>query len=1715
MLRRSHLVVIVAVLVGVSGCGSGGTHTVVTQIPPSISAQPQAQTILTGKTATLTVMVTGNPPISYQWYQGTSGSGSPISGATSASYTTPPLTVTTNYWVQVSNSAGTVNSGTVTVTVTPPPVISTVSPPAGPLAGGVLVTLTGTGFQTGATVTFGGSAATGVTVVSATSITAVTPAHTAAAANVVVTNPDTQTGTCAGCYTYEPAPAPTSITPNAGSTAGGTTVSIVGTGFLAGATVLFGATAATGVTVNSGTSITAITPPLGAGTVPVIVTNIDGQSGTLNNAYSYNPPPQLVSLSPSGGALGGGTSVTLTGTGFQTGAKVTFNGIMATGVSVVSATTIMATTPANAAGTDPVVVTNSDLQSSVPCDCFTYEPAPTVTAVSPTNGSKGGGAIVTITGSGFLAGAMVTFGVTPATGVKVVSATSITATTPADPTGTANVVVTNTDTQSGTCSGCYTFNPPPTAGSISPNSGSTVGGTPVTITGSGFFTGATVTFGGAAATGVTVVSATSITAVTPAQAAGPATVAVTNPDGQTASISNGFTFVAPPAPTSISPSSGALAGGTSVTITGTAFQAGAKVTFGGAAATSIIVVSATSITATTPAHAAGAVNVVVTNPDNQFGTCTACYTYNPIPTVTLVVPANGSQGGGTNVTITGTGFLPGATVTFGGNAATSVVVVSSASITATTPAHPPANPPAPVNVVVINPDGQSGTCTCYTFNTAPGVTSVAPSNGALAGNTPVTITGTGFLAPASVTFGGTAATNVIVVSSTSITATTPAHSAGLVAVGLTNGDGQMGSCTCYTYNPLPTITSISPAGGNPLGGMTVTITGTGFLPGVMVTFGGKAATVVSSTSTTITVTIPANPAGPVNVVVTNVDGQTSAPGSFTYEVAPNPTSVTPNNGTQAGGTPVTITGTGFITGATVTFGGTAATNVAVVSSTSITATTPAHTPGPPPVNVVVTNPDTQAGTCPICYTYNPAPNPTSVSPSAGALGGGTPVTISGTGFLTGATVSFGGAAATNVTVVNGTTITATTPAHAAGCVSIVVTNPDNQFGTSTICYTYEAAPNPTSVSPSAGALAGGTPVTIGGTGFLTGATVTFGGSAATNVIVVNGTTITAKTPGPAAGPVPVVVTNPDTQSGTCACVYTYEAAPNPASINPNTGSSAGGTPVTISGTGFLPGATVTIGAAAATILPPGNNVITATTPAGTPGAAASVVVTNPDGQSGTCTCVFTYEGIVSSISPSSVGVGTPGFLLTVTGAGFTSGSTVNFNGVALSPPPGTTEPISATTLTAVVPTADIPATTAGSATITVSGATGNPTNPTLTFASPVPLVWDTTLTFTSPPWSSSTTNPTNSPVRLAFDSGDNSMFVAELETGRIDRVSGGTVTLWASLPVYNDTSPGYLGLLGMALDPANPPSKGGPVYVFYTPNVVSPTDNRIATLIQNATSGTDIVTGLPIDFNPAPLYLNGGKIIVRDETGGPFIYVSTGGVELMPALSQTAGTITSNTSYGKILRFTTSGAQAPATAFAGAGADYACGFRNSFGFDFHPSGTIYIGDNGNENVGAPPFPWYDALDRVAAGGGVAEGFGTPPASGACSSTVMNPLIGGSTAPPTNAFANDSHAPAGALFYTGTRIPQLQNTFVVNGEYITTIYNYDVDEYNTTTPGTVLSIAPVSTTTAGVGIPMPAGASNPVDMVQGPNGCIYVTFRIDTGLKNFIYRLKDSGGTACQ
>jgi hypothetical protein len=161
----------------------------------------------------------------------------------------------------------------------------------------------------------------------------------------------------------------------------------------------------------------------------------------------------------------------------------------------------------------------------------------------------------------------------------------------------------------------------PTLTGIVPASGPTAGGTSVVLTGT-HLTSGNVTFGGAATICV-VNSTTQITCTTPAHAAGATAVTVTTPGGSV-TATGGFTYIAAPTLTSIVPASGPTVGGTSVVLTGTHLTGG-SVTFGGTIAT-CTVNSAAQITCSTPAHAAGTVNVTVTTP-NGAATITNGFMY--------------------------------------------------------------------------------------------------------------------------------------------------------------------------------------------------------------------------------------------------------------------------------------------------------------------------------------------------------------------------------------------------------------------------------------------------------------------------------------------------------------------------------------------------------------------------------------------------------------------------------------------------------------------------------------------------------------------------------------------------------------------------------------------------------------------------------------------------------------------------------------------------------------------------------------------------------------------------------------------------------------------------------------------------------------------------------------------------------------------------------
>jgi IPT/TIG domain len=166
------------------------------------------------------------------------------------------------------------------------------------------------------------------------------------------------------------APAVTNVEPHIGPAAGGTSVTVTGTTFTSESVVKFGSTTAASVTVNSETSITAISPA-GTGTVDVTVTTASGTS-TTSEADRFTYGPTVTKVEPNHGSPGGGSTVTITGTGFSGASAVRFGSSNAKSFTVNSATSITAVSPKGKGTVDVTVTTPAGTSPTGAADQFRY-----------------------------------------------------------------------------------------------------------------------------------------------------------------------------------------------------------------------------------------------------------------------------------------------------------------------------------------------------------------------------------------------------------------------------------------------------------------------------------------------------------------------------------------------------------------------------------------------------------------------------------------------------------------------------------------------------------------------------------------------------------------------------------------------------------------------------------------------------------------------------------------------------------------------------------------------------------------------------------------------------------------------------------------------------------------------------------------------------------------------------------------------------------------------------------------------------------------------------------------------------------------------------------------------------------------------------------------------------------------------------------------------
>ena len=481
------------------------------------------------------------------------------------------------------------------------------------------------------------------------------------------------------------------------------------------------------------------------------------------------------------------------------------------------------------------------------------------------------------------------------------------------------------------------------------------------------------------------------------------------------SDTNPFAIVAAPMLTSASPSRLLVGTTTAVSLTGTGFQSGmvasasaqSQVTFG---AVNVTNGTTASVSVTVGNNApGGAVAVTLTNPDAGWSTQSGAITIDTfvVSDISPSTASNADSNTAVLLTVTGQGIPPGSTTlhltpTFAVTGQNPIVVsgnVSGNQQTWTGNANLAAAAPGAYEVQLVN-GSNTGTLTSKNFTItavgAPTITSVTPSSIGAGNDATITIAGTNFARGATVTFskaGFTVTGAITYTSSTSMMV--PIHVASNAATGSANATSVTVTNTGPTPNSgtktsaitvpaPPTISSLSPAALGQGATATLTINGTGFQTGATVTFAtGITATgtaTITSTQIKIGIKVAANSPSKVDVTVKNPDNgtvkATETINTFTV------TSASPHYTTTTFSGTLTVNGSGFTNGATVTFPAGSGVSVqgnktATVAANGLSLTVPivVSRTTAASVDVTVTNTTTDLGsaTCTACLVVAVAP----------------------------------------------------------------------------------------------------------------------------------------------------------------------------------------------------------------------------------------------------------------------------------------------------------------------------------------------------------------------------------------------------------------------------------------------------------------------------------------------------------------------------------------------------------------------------------------------------------------------------------------------------------------------------------------------------------------------------------------------------------------------
>ena len=473
--------------------------------------------------------------------------------------------------------------------------------------------------------------------------------------------------------------------------------------------------------------------------------------------------------------------------------------------------------------------------------------------------------------------------------------------------------------------------------------------------------------------------------------------------------------------TGISPTRGPVAGGTRIEATGIGFEPGSTLVVGSTLAAAVVVQNGTSILATTPAHPAGWVDVVVQRPDGKTARLEGVFFFEATLSVASAEPAVGPEEGGTPITVRGAGFVAGSRLLVGGRQAQDVRVLDERTLLAVTPP----GVPGPRDITIANESGSGNLRRGFRYAASPAVTRcdppVAPDGDAF----DVVVSGRG-LDQGTLTVSTGMAQMVGAAADGEARLRFTPSGPGPVSVSFQGPGGTASRTACLWVesaadlsDPTPRVLSVTPSAGTAAGGDDATAIALGFegaVPDALtVTVGGAAATQVSADSEgrAISFRTPAGTVGPADVVVRGPQGVATAPAAFRYLPDVALASVDPAFGPTEGGTLVRIDGVGLDQAREVFVGPLPAIIVAGPSATAIRVRTAPSSPGRQDVTVV-----TGSGRRVVlrgAFVFGAtSPDLVAVTPDTGSWSGGTLVSIAGSDFVPGVVVRFGSGTATIV-----------------------------------------------------------------------------------------------------------------------------------------------------------------------------------------------------------------------------------------------------------------------------------------------------------------------------------------------------------------------------------------------------------------------------------------------------------------------------------------------------------------------------------------------------------------------------------------------------------------------------------------------------------------------------------------------------------------------------